>query len=209
MAQFDLQAAQYCQLAYQLDPFLINEIRYQTDDLAVIYGLDALGHDWLVFRGTVSRNGWLTDIDARLIPHPDFCGYVHSGFASAFNEISHWIEENCTMHSDCIVTGHSLGGALATLTSQKYDLDCITFGCPRVGDETFAGAYSANQRRFVHDLDPVPHVPSLPFHHVCDEIHIGPSYLQAAWNHLFKGFRAKLVDSVEDHAISNYVRLLA
>ena len=36
--------------------------------------------------------------------------------------------------------GHSLGGALATLAAlhlalQGYEVECVTFGCPKVGDE--------------------------------------------------------------------------
>jgi predicted lipase len=71
-----------------------------------------------------------------------------------------------------IVTGHSLGGALAALTAQQIEMDIgdrvqavYTFGMPRPGDATLATAY--NQRpgqrtyRLAYGEDLVPTVPSL------------------------------------------------
>jgi hypothetical protein len=69
------------------------------------------------------------------------------------------------------ITGHSLGGALATIAA--LDLSCnglvsrnqlhlYTFGSPRVGDVHFANAVMgavSEHWRVVHDRDAVPHIP--------------------------------------------------
>lgn len=74
-----------------------------------------------------------------------------------------------------IFTGHSLGGAVATIAFGVYRIWCqsdesrsdnavlVTFGAPRVGDVPFVEAFEAlNKNRFchvVHRGDPVPELP--------------------------------------------------
>lgn len=72
------------------------------------------------------------------------------------------------------MTGHSLGGALAThaaiqLLSENIPVDQFyTFGSPRVGDNKFSTWFDSylktnNRFRVTHGRDPVPHLPPADF----------------------------------------------
>ena len=78
-------------------------------------------------------------------------------------------------------TGHSLGGALATLAGMDlikagFDTSCYNYGSPRVGTigfSSFVGTIMTDMWRITHTRDPVPHSPGtgglLNFWHVCRE----------------------------------------
>ena len=107
----------------------------------------------------------------------------------AINELDIINKVSLTPGTKYIITGHSLGGALATVFAVqvhyryknfwKRDNNLITFGSPRVGDAVFAKQHDLiippeKKLRIVYDRDIVPHVPllSLGFRHVNREIFI-------------------------------------
>jgi len=135
----------------------------------------------VVFKGTepVSWAQWATDLN---IDYSKFgCGtcQVHAGFLYAMNSQRESINRALTSararlpNAQVVVTGHSLGGAIATLYAtyilQTYSISPLLyiFGAPRVGDETFSnffnGLVKSNQfkaaYRINNDRDIVPHVP--------------------------------------------------
>ncbi|KAA6428794.1 MAG: hypothetical protein FRX49_01669 [Trebouxia sp. A1-2] len=128
----------------------------------------------LAFRGTASMTNALSDLQAWRVAHPPVRGHliffsrplVHVGFlqswlAGGFNtKVIKRIMEMVDRRqpgSDklkIIITGHSLGGALATLAaydickqlqaSNKQDVEvmCYSFGAPRTGNHAFAADYN-------------------------------------------------------------------
>ena len=102
---------------------------------------------------------------------------VHWGFYNQFSELKPEIDEIIEKYrkeeknsNEIIFSGHSLGGALATMAALKYGMEypdlqvnCVTFGSPRVGDEKFANYFDKivkNSYRFVNDNDPIPCIPT-------------------------------------------------
>ena len=91
------------------------------------------------------------------------------------------------------VTGHSLGGALATLCALQLkksvpaaSVSLFTYGCPRVGDQTFANfiesSLGSNSYRVTHLNDPVPRLPGtlFGFKHPYPEYHITSPHIPDA-----------------------------
>jgi len=101
--------------------------------------------------------------DFRLVKF-DKGGAVHAGFLGAldvvWSELKGWLE-TAVGGRPLWMTGHSLGGALATLASDRLDgvRGLYTFGSPRVGDDAFAAHFRVTTYRFVHHRDIMPRVP--------------------------------------------------
>jgi len=132
------------------------------------------------FRGSLplSIENWLDDIEYFQSNGP-FNGVstlVHDGFLKSYQAVASQVIaelQNLTAqfpHYNIVLTGHSLGGAQATLLAMDLyynfritDAYLITFGSPRVGNADFAtafnGAYAGRSWRVTNQDDIVPHVP--------------------------------------------------
>lgn len=94
-------------------------------------------------------------------------GKVHACFLKAFTEISDRLDlvvRARRAEQRLWLTGHSLGGALATLAAAHLGAAAVqglhTYGCPRVGNAAFAGVLPVEtHNRFVHRDDWVPALP--------------------------------------------------
>lgn len=129
----------------------------------------------VAFRGSESVSNWLSDLDAVLTDYPRCSGCkVHKGFYSAeqavFPQVKYEVDRLLEKYPDyqVLVTGHSLGAALATLTAADLRLSGIdnirlfNYGSPRVGNTAFADYYAAvveDRNRVTHHKDIVPHTP--------------------------------------------------
>jgi endonuclease G, mitochondrial len=128
------------------------------------------------FRGTESVRDWLANLD--VLATVRMYGRIHRGFFRAFEDVQERVLQVVAALNKprVIATGHSLGGALATVFAAEappaMPIKWIyTFGQPRVGignDYVSAlnGRYGKSFVRFVNDDDIVPRVPPLPYCHV-------------------------------------------
>lgn len=96
-------------------------------------------------------------------------GEVHGGYDSKVNAVFPKIQQHLKRRptANLIITGHSLGGALATICAARMEAISymvnpdylITFGSPTVGNEEFANSLRGESVRFDNRGDPVPTVP--------------------------------------------------
>ena len=107
-------------------------------------------HVVVVFRGTESPEDWLSNASfkqtAAAFPASTSWGNVEDGFWKLYQQCSPSIRnavKSAGAGVNIFVTGHSLGGALATLAAADLAVAQIpaatyTFASPRVGDPAFA-----------------------------------------------------------------------
>jgi len=123
----------------------------------------------LAFRGTEATS--IKDIksDARAISTScSSGGMIHSGFNEAYDDVRGDIEKalkaDDIINKPLYITGHSLGGALATIAAKKLShkgglAACYTFGSPRVGDEEWIEGIKTPIYRVVNASDCVTMLP--------------------------------------------------
>ena len=83
----------------------------------------------VAFRGTVSIGNALTDVETALIRHDIFPGMIHFGFARAADAVYPTVRVLVAALGRGLpiwVTGHSLGGAMASLVAHRL----LTEGFP-------------------------------------------------------------------------------
>lgn len=156
---------QFTRLVTDLFGELPDEVHFiedRTTDTQV-YVINHGDVSWVAFRGTESIKDALIDMDFSKSHHSTWSGKVHDGFAGAFISVWGRIIKATNEQSRLIITGHSLGAALAILASPCINSDSITYAfCPpRVGDSEFADyteRYS-NIFCFTRHKDPVARVP--------------------------------------------------
>ena len=115
----------------------------------------------LVFRGTSKLQDWLANLNAPAVRWWGK-GVVHKGFMEAFIKIWEVVGPGIQdLPGPVFYTGHSLGGALATLAaSLRAPKALYTFGSPRVGNRTFAESMGhIAVHRVVNRQDVVPTLP--------------------------------------------------
>jgi hypothetical protein len=141
------------------------------------------------FRGSITPQDWLDDFDA--VPEEylpiDKYGQVHDGFQDAYmvvrKSLRSGLHATFTAGDQILVTGHSLGAALAVLAAPDIFVNIqptneprvVSFAGPRVGLSDFVSSFNTNIEscfRIVNFLDIVPLVPPAPFTHVGAEIMI-------------------------------------
>lgn len=128
---------------------------------------------YVVFRGTQSTKDWIDDFKINKIDYRTPSCQVHKGFYEAEQSVIDDVTKEVSRLHDVypsyriVVTGHSLGAALATLAAidlieSGFDSQLFNFGCPRIFDDNcakYASDTITNRARVTHYKDIVPHVP--------------------------------------------------
>lgn len=128
----------------------------------------------IAFRGTSSTSDWISDLQATQVRFKPVNNnsYTHRGFTGIYNSLRLELKKQLRGLSPAkkmILTGHSLGGALAMLCAADLasnglfePVTVYTYGAPRVGNPEFAKSYAAlvdTSYRVVNPNDVVPMVP--------------------------------------------------
>jgi len=130
----------------------------------------------LAFRGTDTNEGILEDwaINLKCLQIQDNGANVHKGFIQALNSVWNKINEPLEKMVEqkkrrIWITGHSLGGALATLATRRLllneqmkQIETYTFGQPMVGNKAMCQqtiSPFSTFYRFAYASDPVTFVP--------------------------------------------------
>ncbi|MDY6784545.1 MAG: lipase family protein [Cyanobacteriota bacterium] len=187
----------------------------------------------IAFRGTENLDDWKTNIN--LAKAVWKVGMVHSGFYNSIQSV--WptaiarLESLRTKNQPIWLTGHSLGGALATLASATIDNELpdyeiagiYTFGQPRVGDGIFSKFCDERTKeryfRAVNNNDIVPRIPQFRYTHsgtllyfdalgnMYSGINLSPLN-PLSWYYRFQGYFQDSFnldpDDVGDHRMGNY-----
>lgn len=177
--------------------FEVKSIIYdsKTDNQGYIGVLPSDKSIYVVYRGSSSIKNWIVNVDAIKTDYTSFseCNcQVHKGwYAAEQNVILDVIQQvqnlqNSYPDYDVKVTGHSLGAALAQLTTMDLaksgiQSSIIDFGQPRTGDANYASfvpsiVSTGKTWRVTHDKDVVVHLPptvdnkeDMSYKHICTE----------------------------------------
>lgn len=186
-----------CNKFPQFKPFqLLQNTSYQTYAFLGVAPATNSEPDYLVlsFRGTNpgSLQNWITNLrTSKVVPYPTVAdAQVHAGFFLAYLSVADKLQRAMSIllthypDAHVLITGHSLGGALATIAAtdllmRQVTVDrfvtLVSFGQPRVGNRVFQQLFELSVTtswRLVHAYDLVPHLPlnKMGFWHIPTEI---------------------------------------
>lgn len=159
----------------------------------------------LVFRGTEAneKTDWV--VDAIFLPADG----VQLGFRMYLSYILEDIMNDIKYDMPLYVTGHSLGGALATLFTSHIDhsdMTLYTFGSPKVGTKKFVNKLRVVHYRWAKAYDHATILPFWPYTH-----HGTLMYIDSKGKYTIKTWFERLLDRIglpkyyENHSIDTYI----
>ena len=172
----------------------------------------------IAFRGTQTQIEWWRNLQATQKKYFDpktrqQYGKVHQGYFKIVREQINSALIKAVKQLDpnipCYITGHSLGGAVATLSAIEIALlvpeireqiQLYTYAAPRIGDRNFAQAHSQlipNSYRIANLSDSVPLVPPIKIQNrftTANYAHVGQKWT----------FTAQFGDVLLNHVVDTY-----
>lgn len=179
--QYALLAAQLSGFAYESQRmveaeleklgYTDNGIMFFDTKLAAGFLVELQGVLFVIFKGSSTIKDWVNNLRIGVVPTD--VGFIHAGFYDSFQSIATDLHPTIAAHLDrgqkLVIAGHSRGGAIATLFAAYVCYmgspvhAVITFGSPKIGDQTFVDWCETNMKciklRFVNGADIVPLFP--------------------------------------------------
>ena len=192
------EMAEYCERIYDEGKEIgDNEFAYNV--------VQDRGVTIISIRGTDNGKNVLTDLDARPFQDRKLGVQIHRGFRDASEKLRDDILENVALEETIILTGHSLGGAIAQILGlwfedDAYEVQIYTFGSPSVLIEQM---WEDGHFRVYLENDPVPFLPPFPYVHW--GIRINAETLDWDEDHPI-GDVTKI--DARDHSIKEYLKVL-
>lgn len=143
---------------------------------------------WIAYRGTMDIKEWVKNFQfdqeifsedenqatmqtkLRFLRNTSTQPNVHSGFLKIYDQFRDSVLQTVKKVNPrkIIVTGHSLGGAVATinaldLKNAGYDVSAYTFASPKIGDKSFCDIIDSSKLplyRIFNTLDVIPTLPT-------------------------------------------------
>ena len=157
-------------------------------------------------------------------------GHVHRGFKREVDDLWPELEQELKTNTKTLwFTGHSLGGAMATICAGRCYLSSIpsnpealfTFGSPRVGDRRYVNYVVLEHHRFVNNNDIVTRVPPIwmGYRHTGTLQYIDSKgkfvgkinrvkRTRDRWKGFWAGLRNWQLDHLADHSMRVYVECI-
>lgn len=223
---------------------ILKNLQQDDEKFISVYGVDKnsaqgiiVEHEdylCLAFRGTDELADWLDNINAFAVDR--LFGEFHQGFWKSLDDI--WsplyqqiIDLQVLSKRPIFITGHSLGGAMATIAAAKLIhedkpfTNVYTFGQPRAMTRATSRLFNAECKsrffRFHNNNDLVTRVPArfMGYSHIGSYLYISQEgiinqdsgfwfrfldYVDGAFN----AVQEKGLDGIEDHAMGNYLKFI-
>lgn len=185
----------------------------------------------IAFRGT-EPNEWndvKADLDATKAL-AETVGRVHRGFKKEVDDLWPQLKDILASNKNNLdkklwFTGHSLGGAMASICAGRCLLSSIdtsaeevhTFGSPRVGTKRYINYAKIDYYRWVNNNDIVTHTPPawLGYRHSGQEMYLDANGILKelnkiqrsadTWKGFMMGLKKREIDHFSDHLIDRYV----
>ncbi|XP_011407804.1 PREDICTED: uncharacterized protein LOC105315013, partial [Amphimedon queenslandica] len=130
--------------------------------------------------------------------------YAHGGFVNALNSVYRSIETSIADdlgNKRLVITGHSLGGALASLLTFNLSVEyrdsepvLYVYGCPPVGDENLSAFFEGK--------------PSYVITIQGDPVSTGTLVTIGPWAGLYKPMEEFYLPKAAGHSLSDYIEQL-
>ena len=171
-----------CAIAYFWNPIVSpHEFEYRGWSTTLYAGIDEASRTaHVVFRGTDQLLDWA--VNCAFVPLPLAHPLAHGGFVLAWKlakrRFAPWLRANANRVDRVVITGHSLGGALALACAYELQCEgfhverCITVGAPRLytvlSVDKVAAVLGDRLMRVFKQQDLVPRLPPelLGFRHL-------------------------------------------